>query len=156
MPSWSEFEAAAPELAERVRRRLDAHTHKTLATLRRDGSPRISGTETQLRDGELWIGSMWQARKAHDLQRDPRFALHSGSDEPASWSGDAKLAGVAEEITDPERVQEPNGGNAPPGPSHLFRLDLREVSTVGLDDERKALVIDVWTPDRGVRRIKRA
>ena len=156
MPSWNEFEAAAPELAEQVRRRLDAHTHKTIATVRRDGSPRISGIETEIRDGELWIGSMWQARKAHDLQRDPRFALHSGSDEPDAWKGDAKLAGVAEEITDRERVEEINGGHAPPGPSHLFRLDLREVSTVGLDDQRKHIVIDVWTADGGVRQIKRA
>ncbi len=156
MPSWSEFEAAAPELAERVRERLDAHTHKTIATVRRDGSPRISGIETTFRDGELWIGSMWQARKARDLQRDPRFGLHTGSDEPADWKGDAKLAGVAEEITDPDQVEEVNGDSAPPGPSHLFRLDLREVSTVGLNDERNAIVIDVWTPERGVRRIERA
>jgi hypothetical protein len=153
MPSWSEFAEAAPELAERVRARLDAHAHKTLATVRSDGSPRISGTEAAIKDDELWIGSMWQARKAHDLQRDPRFALHSGSDEPARWAGDAKLAGVAEEITDPERVRAINGGNEP---SHLFRLDLREVSTVGLDESRKALVIEVWTPERGVRRITRA
>jgi hypothetical protein len=156
MPSWSEFETAAPELAARVRERLDAHTHKTIATIRSDGSPRISGTETAFRDGELWIGSMWQARKAHDLQRDARFALHSGSDEPSDWKGDAKLAGVVEEITDRERVEEINGDSAPPGPSHLFRLDLREVSTVGLDDERKQIVIDVWTPEGGVRTIKRA
>jgi hypothetical protein len=156
MPSWSDFEAAAPELAASVRERLDAHKHKTLATIRRDGSPRISGTETELKDGELWIGSMWQARKAHDLQRDPRFALHSGSDEPDEWKGDAKLAGVAEEITDPARVEAINGDNAPPGPSHLFRLDLREVSTVGLDEARKQLVIRVWTPERGVRTIKRS
>jgi hypothetical protein len=155
MASWAQFEAAAPELAERVRSRLDAHVHKTLATVRRDGSPRISGTETRLVDGELWIGSMWQARKALDLQRDPRFALHSGSDDPSGWSGDAKLAGVVEEVTDPERVREINGEAAAGGPSHLFRLDLREVSTVGLDDERKALVIDVWTPDAGVRTMKR-
>jgi hypothetical protein len=144
MPSWSEFEAAAPELAARVRKRLDAHTHKTIATIRADGSPRISGTETELNDGELWIGSMWQARKAQDLQRDPRFALHSGSEDPPGWTGDAKLAGVAEEIVDPERE------------SHRFRLDLREVSTVELDDERKALVIEVWTPKRGVRTMKRS
>jgi len=45
MPTWSDFEAAAPELAARVRERLGAHAHKTLATVRRDGSPRISGTE---------------------------------------------------------------------------------------------------------------
>lgn len=156
MASWSEFEAAAPELAARVRARLDAHTHKTLATLRRDGSPRISGSETNLRDGELWIGSMWQALKARDLQRDPRFALHSGSEEPADWSGDAKLAGIAEEITDPERVKAINGEAAGSEPSHLFRLDLQEVSTVGLDEERKALVIEVWTPEGGVRTMKRS
>ena len=102
MPSWSEFEAAAPELAARVRERLDAHTHKTLATVRRDGAPRISGIETRIEDGELWIGSMWHGVKALDLQRDPRFALHSGSDEPSEWKGDAKLAGIAEEVTQPE------------------------------------------------------
>ena len=145
MSSWSEFEAAAPELAKAVRERLDAHRHKTIATIRRDGSPRISGTEAEIRDGELWIGSMWQARKARDLQRDPRFALHSGSDEPDDWHGDAKLAGVAEEID-----QEGDGE-----PSHRFRLDLREVSTVGLNDQRNRLVISVWTPDDGVRRIER-
>jgi hypothetical protein len=98
---------------------------------------------------------MWQALKAKDLQRDPRFALHGGSDDPPDWTGDAKLAGVAEEITDPDRVNEVNN-DAPPGPSHLFRLDLHEVSTVELDDERKALVIEVWTPERGVRRMKRS
>jgi hypothetical protein len=156
MASWSEFEAAAPVLAERVRARLDAHTHKTVATLRADGSPRISGTETQIAEGELWIGSMWQARKARDLQRDPRFALHGASDDPPDWTGDAKLAGVAEEITDPDRVRQIHGDQAPSGPSHLFRLDLREVSTVELDDERKALVVEVWTPERGVRRMKRS
>jgi hypothetical protein len=155
MSSWSDFEAEAPALAERVRARLDAHTHKTLATVRRDGSPRISATETDIVEGELWIGSMWQALKARDLQRDPRFALHGGSDDPPNWSGDAKLAGVAEEILDPERVREINGENAPPGPMHLFRLDLREVSTVELDDERKALVIEVWRPGEDVRTMKR-
>ena len=155
MASWAEFEAAAPELAERVRSLLDAHVHKTLATIRRDGAPRISGTETRFEDGELWIGSMWQARKAQDLQRDPRFALHSGSDDPSGWSGDAKLAGVVEEITDPERVREINGEAAAGGPSHLFRLDLREVSTVGLNDARTGLVIEVWTPDAGVRTMQR-
>src|SRR3954468_12956605 len=151
MPSWSEFEAAAPALAAQVRARLDAHVHKTLATVRRDGSPRISGTETRLLDGELYIGSMWDAQKALDLRRDPRFALHTGSEDPPGWSGDAKLAGVAEEILDPERVLEINGAEV--GPSHLFRLDLREVSTATVDGEE--LVIEVWTPSAGVRQIRR-
>jgi hypothetical protein len=154
MPSWTDFEQAAPELAARVRERLDAHVHKTIATVRRDGAPRISGTETRFADGELWIGSMWQARKAHDLQRDPRFALHSGSDDPPGWTGDAKLAGVAEEVTDPERVAAINDG--PPGPSHLFRLDVHEASVVRLDETGTRLVIEVWTAQGGVRSLERA
>ena len=119
MASWSDFESEAPELAARVRERLDAHGHKTIATIRRDGSPRISGTETEFSDGELWIASMRDALKARDLQRDPRFALHSASEDPDVWVGDAKLAGTAEEVS---RLD---------ADSHRFRLDLQEVSTVG-------------------------
>jgi Pyridoxamine 5'-phosphate oxidase len=141
--SWSEFEGEAPELAARVRERLDAHGHKTIATIRRDGSPRISGTETEFSDGELWVGSMRDALKARDLQRDPRFALHSASEDPEVWTGDAKLAGVAEEVS------------AADATSHRFRLDLREVSTVGLDEARKHLIIEVWKPGQGVRRLER-
>ena len=143
MASWSEFEAEVPELAARVRERLDAHGHKTIATIRRDGAPRISGTETELSDGELWIGSMLNALKARDLQRDPRFALHSASEDPDVWKGDAKLAGVAEEVS------------APDASSHRFRLDLQEVSTVGLTEDRKALVIELWKPGEGVRTMER-
>ncbi len=155
MARWSEFEAAAPELAREVRGRLDARVHKTLATLRRDGSPRISGTETRFADGDLWIGSMWRARKALDLKRDPRFALHSGSEDPPGWEGDAKVGGVAEEVTDPERVRAINGEAAAGGPTHLFRLDLREASAVRLSEDRKQLVIEVWTPSDGVRTMRR-
>jgi hypothetical protein len=156
MPSWSSFEAAAPELAAEVRRRLEAHTHLTLATLRRDGAPRISGTEMRLRDGELWLGSMGGALKARDLQRDPRFALHSGSDDPPDFTGDAKVAGLAVEVTDPELVADLNGAAAEAGPTHLFRLDLREASTVTINADETALVITIWTPDGGVRTIERA
>lgn len=155
MPSWSDFAEEAPELAEAVLARLDAHVHKVLATVRADGSPRLSGTETRMVEGDLWIGSMWEARKALDLRRDPRFALHSGSDDPPGWNGDAKLAGVVEEITDQERVEELIGDSKPPGPAHLFRLDLREVSTVALNGAQDGIVITVWTPDRGVRRWER-
>ena len=146
MPSWSDFEAAAPELAARVRERLDAHRHKTIATIRADGAPRISGIEAQVEGGELWIGSDRDALKARDLLRDPRFALDSGSDDPpadpgqaSSWAGDAKLAGIAVEEPRPDHVR--------------FRLDIREASTVRVDGDK--LVIDVWNPGRGVRRITR-
>ena len=156
MPTWRTFEDEAPELAARVRALLDAHVHKTIATLRADGAPRISGTETRWVSGDLWIGSMWQARKALDLQRDPRFALHSGSEDPPAWPGDAKLAGVAEEVADPESVAAVVGPEGPPGPAHVFRLDLTEVSAVGLNEAKDKLVIEVWKPGMGVRRMERA
>ena len=155
MPSWNDFEAAAPELAAKVRSHLDAHTHKTLATLRHDGSPRISGTECQFADGELYVGSMWRAVKALDLRRDGRYALHSGSDDPPEWSGDAKVAGVAEEVLDEALVRERNGEAAANGPSHLFRLGVAEASVVRLNEARTAIVIEWWTSEAGVRTLER-
>ena len=121
MASWRELEESEPEFAARARGFLDAHVHKTMATLRRDGSPRISGTEATFVDGELWFGSMWQAVKALDLLRDPRVALHSGSGDPPDWAGDAKVAGRAIEVDDDERraavVAAQGHGEGPPGRS---------------------------------------
>jgi hypothetical protein len=156
MASWSEFAASAPALAERVKTRFDEHKHKTMATIRKDGGPRISGTETRFEDGELFIGSMWKAVKALDLRRDPRFAIHSATIDPEApgWS-EAKIAGIAHEIVEREEVLQRNGEAADDGQSHLFRLDLTEVSAVYLDDERTKLLIEVWTPDKGVRVIER-
>jgi hypothetical protein len=155
MASWSEFAAAAPALAERVKERFDAHKHKTMATVRKDGAPRISGIECKFEDGELWIGSMWQAVKARDLQRNPRFAIHSATEDPENWRGEAKIAGTATEVIDDEEIKKRNGEAGENGPSHLFRLDITEASTVGLDEAKTKLVIEVWTAERGVRVIER-
>jgi hypothetical protein len=157
MATWRQIEAEVPEFAARVRAILDAHRHKTLATLRRDGSPRVSGTEATFQDGDLWFGSMWQARKALDLRRDPRFALHGAATDPgdpAEWPGDAKLAGRVEEVTDPARIQAINQ-EAPPGPSHLFRADITEVVLTRVGDPPDHLVIESWHEGRGLRRVER-
>jgi hypothetical protein len=155
MPSWNVVENEAPELAAQARRFLDAHAHKILATLRRDGSPRISGTEVTFADGELWLGSMWRSLKALDLLRDPRFALHSGSADPPDWTGDAKLAGNAEEVTDPERKVAIIGADASPDSSHLFRAEITELVVVRLGEPADHLVIETWHVGRGVTRSER-
>jgi hypothetical protein len=142
MASWHEIEVEAPELAARARELFDANKHKTLATLRRDGSPRISGIEIEFEDGELWFGSMWRAVKALDLQRDPRFAIHSASD-GADFQADAKVAGRAEEAS--------SGGR-----SHRFRGDVTELVVIGLGgDPPDHLVIESWHAGRGVTTRKR-
>ena len=83
MATWNEVEAAVPELASAVRAAFDAHKHKVLATLRADGSPRVSGNEAVFRGGELWLGMMDRSVKALDLLRDPRLAIHSATVEDA-------------------------------------------------------------------------
>lgn len=162
MASWHEIEAAAPEFAATARGFLDAHKHKTLATIRRDGAPRISGTEAAFVDGDLWWGSMWHAVKALDLRRDPRFALHSGSEDPPAWKGDAKVSGRAVEVVDREafaalvRAQghEP-AEDAAENEAHLFRADITEVAVVRLNEAGAALVIESWVEGRGLRRLER-
>jgi hypothetical protein len=64
MASWRDFVAAAPELAHRVRQCFAIRKHATLATLRRDGSPRISGNEVDFADDRLYLGMMPGSRKA--------------------------------------------------------------------------------------------
>jgi hypothetical protein len=155
---WQDIVSSAPDFAAAVRDHLDAGVHKTIATLRVDGSPRISGTESFFAAGDMWIGSMPNARKALDLRRDPRYALHSASLDPPDWPGDAKLSGRAEEIVDHERRLEVfrSRGSDPPSPdSHLFRLDIEEAVLIGLNDARDRLVVELWRPGRALKRIER-
>jgi len=156
MASWSAFAEAAPDLGEEARRFLQAGRHLTLATLRGDGAPRISGIEVQIRDGQMWFGSMWRSPKALDLRRDPRFALHSASVDPPEWAGDAKVSGWVEEIHDPHEkakaVEE--AGGAPPGPFHLFRAELDEVVVVRLGEPPDHLAVRRWTAAGGLRSLE--
>ncbi|MGB6049275.1 MAG: pyridoxamine 5'-phosphate oxidase family protein, partial [Rhodococcus sp. (in: high G+C Gram-positive bacteria)] len=100
MATWTEFATAAPAMSAAVAARLTAHKHHVLATLRKDGSPRVSGTEVVFtEDGLLRLDSMPNALKAVDLQRDPRFALHANPGHHTMDGGDAKLSGTAVELT---------------------------------------------------------
>jgi hypothetical protein len=150
MAAWKDVEQAEPEFAARVRRLFDAGRHKTIATLRADGSPRISGIECEFADGELKFGSMPGARKGADLRRDPRFALHGPTFHPqegkeAEWPGEAKIAGRV--------VLAGPIGEGPSG--DLFLADISEVVTTRLDPEATLLVIESWTPQRGLRVVER-
>ncbi len=100
-PSWDEVVREAPQLAAAVQARFDANRQKVLGTLRADGSPRLSGIEVTFRDGELWLGMMPDSRKALDLRRDPRMALHTATVDPDLAEGDARITGRAIEVTEP-------------------------------------------------------
>jgi hypothetical protein len=149
MTTWRDLETADPEFAQRVRALFDARKHKTIATLRADGSPRISGIEARFEDGELVFGSMPNARKGADLRRDPRFALHSATIDPvagseADWPGEAKISGRAIAA-----------GPTTDGASDYFHADIADVVHTHLDDKATRLVVEWWTPEHGLRRIER-
>lgn len=151
MTAWKDVEQAEPEFAARVRRLLEAGRHKTIATLRADGSPRISGIECEFNDGELTFGSMPGARKGTDLKRDPRFALHGPTVHPvegqeAQWPGEAKISGRAV----------PAGPTTEGPAGDLFHADITEVVITHLDPEATMLVIESWTPKRGLHVVQRA
>jgi hypothetical protein len=139
--SWAEFQASEPEFASRVRALMTSRKHLTMATLRRDGSPRISGTEVKFADGALEIGSMTDAVKAQDLRRDPRIAIHGPTDDPpdgrpTDWQGEAKVSGNAVEV---------DSGSA----AHRFIIDIREAVITHLNEAGTRLVVESWTPSRG-------
>lgn len=144
MASWDEIVAAEPGFADHVRRCFAIRKHATLATLRRDGSPRISGTEVAFTAaGEIELGMMPGSLKALDLRRDPRLALHcptedAPEEDPSSWIGDAKIAGRAIEVSDPAATAE----------AHTFRIDVEEVVLTTVEGD--ALLIQSWHPGRGL------
>ena len=150
MTAWQDVERAEPEFARRVRSLFNAHRHKTIATLRAGGSPRISGIEAVFEDGELVFGSMPNARKGADLRRDPRFALHSATVAPvegseAQWPGEAKIFGraIAAGV-----IAEGSDGDS-------FHADIAQVVHTHLNQEATMLVVEWWTPTQGLRRIER-
>jgi hypothetical protein len=155
MSPWGVLEQAEPEFAGRVRMLFDAGRHKTIATLRADGSPRISGIECEFTDGHLRFGSMTGARKGADLRRDPRFALHGPAFHPVEgregeWPGEAKISGRAVPAA-PGGAQEAD--QRPDG--EMFVADITEVVITGLNAGATRLVVESWTPERGLRRVER-
>ena len=151
MAAWAEIEKDAPEFAARVQARFDAGTNKTIATVRADGSPRISAVELQFTGGEATFGMMSGSRKLADVLRDPRIAVHCPTIEPpqgdpTAWAGDAKLAGLAV----------PAGPVGESAEGTAFRIGITEVVLTYVGTPADHLVIETWHPGRGWQRLTRA
>jgi hypothetical protein len=160
MVAWGLVEGAAPELAAAVRGRFEAFGLGLVATLRRDGSPRISGVEPLFALDELWLGMMPRSLKALDLIRDGRFSLHSATTDKQVTEGDAKVSGVARRVEDEatiaafrEAFAAATGYPPPDGPFELFRAELNEISM--LKPAGDHLQIDTWSERGGIKHVDR-
>jgi hypothetical protein len=150
MARWQEVADAEPDFAEDLQRVFDAYRHKTIATLRKDGSPRLSGLELGFTAGDVTFGMMPGSRKVADLRRDPRTEIHSASflaeGEEGSWPGDARISGRAREITDPD--ERARYTDSPQEAYPLFVLDIERVVRIKLEGSPPHLSVQTWRPGR--------
>lgn len=97
--SWKELEDAAPELADFGVERFGTGV-AYLATLRKDGSPRVHPVTPIIGQGRLFIFMEPTSPKGHDLRRDGRYAIHSEVSDTQGKSGEFVVAGRAKYVDD--------------------------------------------------------
>src|SRR5690242_13905453 len=138
---WSELERRQPALAELGRRRLLEPGVVLVATIRGDGTPRVSPVEPFVLEGALRLSMLWRSRKAADLLRDPRILVHSVITSRDGGEGEFKIRGTARAETDPDlqarhaaAVSASLGWAPEPGRFHLFAVIISEVTFIRYDD----------------------
>jgi hypothetical protein len=148
---WNAFSQAAPDLAERGRALFDRIGVLFIGTLRKDGSPRVSGCEFSFFEDDLYLGMMWQSRKALDLLRDPRCYIQSAVTDKNVTGGEFKLSGRVLEVNDADTVErygvalKEATGWRPEGPFHLSALDIQGAAFIEYQQNGDQLVIE-WRP----------
>jgi len=152
---WSDVERQQPQLAELGGRLLTGPGVVLVATIKRDGTPRLSPVEPLMLDGSLWLSMMWRSAKAMDLFRDPRILVHSVIASRAGAPGEFKVRGVARaqddaavhrryaEIAARELGWEPQFGR-----SHLFDVDIADVTFISYDAPTGDQHVAMWPPAR--------
>jgi Pyridoxamine 5'-phosphate oxidase len=152
---WSELERAQPGLAGLGQERLLAPGVVLVATIRRDGTPRLSPVEPFVMDGDLWLSMLWRSTKAADLLRDPRILVHSVVTGRDGGEGEFKIRGTARTEHDPDvqrryadAVTADLGWSPTPGRFHLFAVSLDDVTFIRYDDATGDQHVAMWPPAR--------
>jgi hypothetical protein len=141
MVTWQAFETEAPELASFGRERIDRRV-SFMATVRGDGGPRVHPVTPWILDGHLYVRMYTTSPKVADLERDPRFSLHSMMDNDDGVGGEFALNGRATRVSDVGTI---TAAYAPIGeftdrPLALFELGVDDVVITeyrGEDIERR-------------------
>ncbi len=152
---WQEIVERQPRLAATAHSRLIEPGVVLVATLRRDGSPRLSPVEPFVLEGDLLLSMLWRSFKARDLLRDPRVLVHSIVTGRDGSDGELKVRGTACEERDPgrqgryaEAVAAALGWRPEPGRFHLFSVDVSEVTFIRYDEPTGDQFVSSWPPPR--------
>lgn len=150
---WSELQDRQPGLAALGQQRLLELGVVLVATIRGDGTPRLSPVEPLVMDGNLWLSMLWQSRKAADLLRDPRILVHSVITSRDGGEGEFKVRGVVSAERDPvvqrryaDQVAGSLGWSPDPGRFHLFAVSIAEVTFIRYDDATGDQHVAMWPP----------
>jgi pyridoxamine 5'-phosphate oxidase-like protein len=148
---WVELEADQPRLAQLGEGKLTGSGVVLVATIRKDGSPRLSPVEPLLWNGDLWLSMGWQSRKAQDLFRDHRVLVHSIVTNRDGSEGEYKLRGHAVIENDPaltahysDEVAKRLGWRPEVGRFHLFRVEIHEITVIRWDDRTNDQYVARW------------
>jgi nitroimidazol reductase NimA-like FMN-containing flavoprotein (pyridoxamine 5'-phosphate oxidase superfamily) len=136
MVTFAELEQSAPTIAAFASERIAKTGLCLVGTTRHDGWPRISPMELTVFDGMLYVGSMPNAVKARDLQRDPRCCVITPLADKDDLAGEVKMFCRARELTESDEwqalrvhMQELVGFDiGEPGGSHLFELGIESAA----------------------------
>ena len=124
--TWKILAEQQPELAAFGAERLNGRV-AYLATIRKDGSPRVHPMTPIIGQGHLFVFMEPTSPKGHDLQRDGRYAIHCAVSDNSGASGEFSITGHAHLIDDAElRALAVSCQLCASGSLHLVRVRHRE------------------------------
>lgn len=137
--SWQDFENQAPALALLCRKRLHDRI-AYLATIRRDGSPRLHPVTPFIGDGILVMATEPSSPKIRDLKRDGRYVLHGAVSREGPLV-EVALSGMADVVSGPSYRARALAviGSAVPDDYVLFEFQLWHVLVVQYDDGERCV-----------------
>lgn len=152
MATWSQFAAAEPEMAERGFQQLSIPV-AYLATVRRDGAPRLHPLSPMFAGGRLFVAVQSTAPRRYDLLRDGRYSLHAlppmlGPDYDEfefNVTGRAQLVRDAETRALVNEAEHARNRPAIEDDAWLFELDI-EMALTSVWSHKMVQHGDMWLP----------
>lgn len=99
--SWQALTEGNATLAAYGEGRLQ-RTVAYLATVDKNGAPRVHPVTPQLHDKRLFLFMHPTSPKGHDLQRGSHYALHCGVEANSGGEGEFYVRGTATQVHDPQ------------------------------------------------------
>jgi hypothetical protein len=135
--TWQAFQTSHPQLADFGKNRLAGRV-AYLATVRKDGSPRVHPVTPIIGEGHLFVFMEPTSPKGQDIRRNGRYALHCGVEDNAGGRGEFIVSGAAFLTNDPglREVAARHSGYAPKDRYILFEFHVEEVRATTYEGDR--------------------